>query len=126
MREDDLRRVRRAIYTSYRCCCAAFFRWCSSTAPCARIAAWRHFDQLVFLDVLQAPAPASSSAAGLRMMFSSLAVVRMLVSFLAVRRVDDDVVVAAVLADDLAFVDRLAGLDEHHAALLEVVQGDRR
>ena len=42
---------------------------------------------------------------------------------LLLARVDDHVVAAGVLGDDHPFVDVVAGLDEHGAALLEVVEG---
>src|SRR5262245_57637153 len=45
---------------------------------------------------------------------------------LLLRDVDVEVVVAGVLAHDLALVDRLAGRDEQNAARLQVVDGVRR
>src|SRR5262249_165123 len=41
---------------------------------------------------------------------------------LGLRRIDDEVVVARVHADDHAGVDALAGADEQHAALLQIEQ----
>ena len=57
-------------------------------------------------------------------MFRSLPEARMLVSFFSLRRVDGHVARAAVLADDHAFVDLVAGADEHLGPLLQAVQAE--
>jgi hypothetical protein len=64
---------------------------------------------------------------GVILIASSLPETRKLVSCLPLDRVHDEVVVAAVDADDHAFVQRVAGLDEHAAAVVELAQrvGDR-
>ena len=65
-----------------------------------------------------------SSRGGLSRMFLSEPGGPHVGELLLLARVDDHVVAAGVFGDDHPLVDVVAGLDEHGAALLEVVEGE--